>query len=427
VTFAILTLGCRVNQADSLGLETDLGALGGTVAAPDQADVVVVNSCSVTAGADQGTRQAVRRVHRRNPAAKIVVTGCYASRSAEEIAMLPGVVRVVGNAGKEQLASLVTALSPRTTAERFGWGDGACGAPVEPGIAGRTAWTLGVQTGCDEPCAYCIIPTTRGQPRSRPVDAVVAEAERVASWGFREIAITGVHLGAWGRDLDPPRRLVDLLDGLAARDLPVRYRLSSLEPMDCTHEVIDRLAADARFAPHLHLPMQHASSRVLTAMRRPYDGDWYARLVERVRARLPDAAIGTDVIVGFPGEHDEDFEKTRTYLAGAPLTYVHVFPYSDRPGTEAAHLGGKVHGATIRARADELRTVARALAKRFQRSQVGRVRPGLTLEDGTLVVTDNYLKVRVPAGVARNVFVNVRIDAATPGGLAGTVAAPPGS
>lgn len=421
MTFAIVTFGCRVNQADSLGLEAGLSVLGATVAPPGRAEVVVVNSCSVTAGADQGTRQAVRRVHRQNPTAKIVVTGCYAERSADEIAALPGVVRAIGNSGKEGLAELVASLGGQTTAQRFGSGDCACGAPVEPGIAGRTAWTLRVQTGCDEPCAYCIIPTTRGRSRSRTAEAVVAEAERVAAWGFREIAITGVHLGAWGRDFDPPRRLVDLLERLAKRDLPVRYRVSSLEPMDCTDDVVELLASDARFAPHVHLPLQHASTRVLTAMRRPYSGDFYARLVDRVRARLPDAAIGTDVIVGFPGERDEDFEVTRTYLMRAPLTRVHVFPYSDRPGTEAARLPGKVHGSAVRARADELRAVGRALAERFHRSQVGKVRPGLTLDDGTLVVTDNYLKVRVPAGLARNVLVDVRIAGFESGELVGHI------
>jgi threonylcarbamoyladenosine tRNA methylthiotransferase MtaB len=409
MTFASITLGCRVNQADSLGLE---------------AEVVVVNSCSVTAGADQGTRQAVRRVHRQNPAAKIVVTGCYASRAAPEVASLPGVVRVVSNAEKDTLATLVASICVPVTAERFGGGDGACGAPVEPGVAGRTAWTLRVQTGCDEPCSYCIIPTTRGRPRSRPMADVVAEAERVASWGFKEIAVTGVHLGAWGRDLDRPRRLIDLLAALSKLRLPVRYRLGSLEPMDCTDEVIGLVASDRGFAPHLHLPVQHASPRILTAMRRPYTPEACARLVERVRASLPDAAIGTDVIVGFPGERNDDFEQTRAYLMHAPLTSVHVFPYSDRPGTEAARLTGKVNGATVRARGDALRLVSRALASRFQQSQVGRIRPGLTLEDGTLVVTDNYLKVRVPAGLARNEFVDVRIDALASGSLVGTVLAP---
>src|SRR5216117_3803608 len=220
--YAVVTFGCRVNQADSLGFEEELRAAGAAAAAPDEADLVIVNTCSVTATADQGARQTIRRIARDNPAARIVVTGCYATRRPNELAALPNVARVIDNDNKPALIPLISAdtsgsvrLQPDlTTAERFGDGDGSCGAAIEPGVAGRTAFTLRVQTGCAEPCSYCIIPTTRGTPRSVPPDEVLREADRVAAAGFKEIVLTGVHLGSYGRDLSPPSSLVELLERL---------------------------------------------------------------------------------------------------------------------------------------------------------------------------------------------------------------------
>src|SRR5690349_5032292 len=206
--YAIVTFGCRVNQADSLAFEEELLGAGGRPASPEDADVVIVNSCSVTASADQGTRQTIRRVARGNPHARIVVTGCYATRRPGEVGALPGVAAVVGNDDKDQLvqnvlASTAVPSGEVTTAERFGDGDGSCGAAIEPGVAGRTAFTLRVQTGCAEPCSYCIIPSTRGAPRSVPIDDVLTEIGRVVAAGFKEIALTGVHLGSYGRDITP--------------------------------------------------------------------------------------------------------------------------------------------------------------------------------------------------------------------------------
>jgi threonylcarbamoyladenosine tRNA methylthiotransferase MtaB len=209
--YSIVTFGCRVNQADSLGFEEDLLARGGVPVSPDQADLVLVNTCSVTATADQGARQTIRRIARANPAARIVATGCYATRRPDELLALPNVVRVVHNDDKPKTIALLSTDFGLTTAVRFGEGDGSCGSAIEPGVAGRTAFTLRVQTGCAESCAYCIIPTTRGRPRSVPVDDIVAQIARVAAAGFREIALTGVHLGSYGRDLNPALSLVDLL------------------------------------------------------------------------------------------------------------------------------------------------------------------------------------------------------------------------
>ena len=441
-----------MNQADSLGFEEELRAKGASAAPPEQADLVIVNTCSVTASADQGARQVIRRVARANPSARIVVTGCYATRRPDEIRELPNVVRVVLNDDKPRLLTFVGRdFSPAgsdspTTAERFGDGDGSCGAAIEPGVAGRTAFTLRVQTGCAEPCSYCIIPTTRGEPRSVAVDAVLREVERIAAAGFKEIALTGVHLGSYGRDLTPRSSLIELLDALSAttflkaRGAPpplaedlalerrlsgsgesygalrphISFRISSLEPMDCTPEIVDLVASAASFAPHFHLPLQHASNRVLAAMRRPYTIEQYAALVDLIRARIPHVAIGSDVIVGFPGETDRDFEELAEYLERSPLTHVHVFPYSDRPGTPATAMRERPAGLVVRERARRVREISARLTTAFRESQIGSVHRALTLEDGSLVVTGNYLKVRIPPGRARNQWIDVRITGADP-------------
>jgi len=413
VKYAVITFGCRVNQADSLGFEEDLLAGGGIAASPESADLVIVNTCSVTASADQGARQTIRRVARSNPGARIVVTGCYATRRPDELAGLPGVVRVVRNDDKPQLIPLVR---PGAV------GDGPCGATIEPGVAGRTAFTLRVQTGCAEPCSYCIIPSTRGAPRSVPPEEVLREVERVVGAGFKEIALTGVHLGSYGRDLDRPASLVDLLRALdrSATCSPTAerlFRISSLEPMDCTNEIVDLVAHSPRFAPHFHLPLQHASPRILAAMRRPYTIEYYAGLVDRIRAHVPGAAIGSDVIVGFPSETDADFEALAAYLESSPLTHIHVFPYSDRPGTPASAIADKVPGLAVRERARRVREIGQRLAARFRASQIGTAHRALTLEDGSLAVTGNYLKVRIPPGRARNEWVDLRVTSEHDGEL----------
>lgn len=409
--YSIVTFGCRVNQADSLRLEEELRARGGVEAAPAHAELVIVNTCSVTASADQGARQTIRRIARENPSARIVATGCYATRRPDEVSSLPGVIRLVPNDDKLHAVELLEAASEITTAERFGGGDGACGAPIEPGVAGRTAFTLRVQTGCDERCSYCIIPSTRGRGRSVPLDAVVGEVRRVADAGFKEVALTGVHLGSYGRDLRSPSSLLDLLRALGELPVDVTFRISSLEPMDCTPAIVDLVAESAgRFAPHFHLPLQHASDRMLALMQRPYTLDDYRRLVDRIADRLPHASIGSDLIVGFPGESGDDFEKNVKYLPRSPLSHLHVFPYSDRPDTVASELSGKVDGAVVRERGARLRAIGAELARSFRERQRGTLRPGLTLEDGTLVVTDNYLKVRIPPGKTRNARVWVTIE-----------------
>jgi threonylcarbamoyladenosine tRNA methylthiotransferase MtaB len=421
--YSVITFGCRVNQADSLGFEEDFLDAGCQAAPVEDSDVVVVNTCSVTASADQAARQTIRKIARINPDAKIIVTGCYATRRPGDIASLPNVVRVVPNQQKLGLARAFRLHPELSTTERFGDGEGSCGAAIEPGVAGRTAFTLRVQTGCSEPCSYCIIPTTRGEPVSVPLDRVLQEVDRVVAAGFKEIALTGVHLGSYGRDLHPRASLLELLRSLdewvgrpsgRPENPDVLFRISSLEPMDCTAEIVDLVAGSGRFAPHFHLPLQHASNRVLASMRRPYTIEYYNDLVQRIRALMPHASIGSDIIVGFPGETDADFYGLAAYLEKSPLTHLHVFPYSDRPGTLAAAMPNRVHGSVVRERANRLRSISQQLTLRFHHSQVGTTHRALTLDDGTIAVTGNYLKIKIPPGRVRNEWIDLKINGVAP-------------
>lgn len=399
--YAIHTFGCRVNQADSFGMEERLRARGGVEAPADEADLVVINTCTVTGAADQGARNLVRRIARRNASARIVVTGCYATREPDALAGLPAVVRLVPNARKDTLVDDVCGPDPV---------EGHCGTPLEPGAMGRTAYPLRVQTGCEESCAYCVIPSTRGAARSRPLPDALADVKRLAAAGYKELWLVGVHLGSYGRDLEPRASLLDLLRALDGAGGDVTFRISSLEPMDCPPEVVDLVARSGRFLPHLHLPLQHGSDRVLASMRRPDTVDAYRRLADSIHARMPHASIGTDVIVGFPGESEAHAHESERAVADMPLSYLHVFPYSDRPGTVASTMTPKVEPAAIKARASRMRAIGDRHAARFASSQAGTVRPGLTIDDGSTVLTDNFLKVSVPAGLPRNVRVNVRLE-----------------
>ena len=280
---------------------------------------------------------------------------------------------------------------------------------LAPGVAGRTALTLRVQTGCAESCSYCIIPSTRGAGRSRPLPDIVSQVRHAIAAGYKEIALTGVHLGSYGRDLTPGASLVQLLTALGAIDAPVLFRISSLEPMDCGDALVDLVASSPRFAPHFHLPLQHGADSMLRAMHRPYTTAYYRRLVERIASTIPNASIGSDIIVGFPGETEAEMTAMRDLLQSLPLTYLHVFPYSDRPGTAAAALQPKVDGRRIRARAASIREIAAQLSRQFRQRQIGRLHRALTVDDGQSVVTANYLKLRLDTPRRRNEWVNVRV------------------
>jgi threonylcarbamoyladenosine tRNA methylthiotransferase MtaB len=414
-SLAVVTFGCRVNQADSLAIERDWLARGAALTSPDRADLVVVNTCSVTATADQGARQTIRRVARENPGARIVVTGCYATRQPSDLAGLPNILRIVPNTSKDDLfTALETDVRLPTTAERYDDGEDGCGAVYGPGLAGRTALTLRVQTGCEEQCSYCIIPRTRGASRSRPLSQVLREVRLAVEAGYKEVAITGVHLGSYGRDLDDGTSLVTLVRALADWREDVLFRISSLEPMDCTPEIVACVAGSPRLAPHFHLPLQHGADQVLKAMCRPYTAAEYESLVHGIRERMPHASIGSDVIVGFPGESDAHFESMRTLLRRLPLTHLHVFPYSDRPGTAASDMTGKIDAAVVRTRGREVRDIGAAMTRAFRASQAGRLTRALTVDDGWSAVTPNYLKIRLDRQRERNEWVAVRIASTEP-------------
>jgi threonylcarbamoyladenosine tRNA methylthiotransferase MtaB len=399
--YSILTFGCRVNQADSMVIERELRARGGVAVPSLDADVVVVNSCSVTATADQGTRQAIRRVARENPSARIVVTGCYATRCHDEVAALPGVVAVLPNSQKE---TLVTSHVPfRDNPVPLGT------VPLQSRyLLDRTALSIRVQTGCEEECSYCIIPYTRGKSVSRPVAEISTELQHAEQSGFLEVTLTGVHLGAYGRDLTPASSLDELLRAAADATEHLLIRLGSLEPMDVPPSLVD-LAAAGRLAPAFHLPLQHASDLVLARMRRPYTLTHYRRIVDHLRDRLPHAALGSDIIVGFPGETEADVDVLCEYLESSPLTSLHVFPYSDRPGTEASRESDKIPGPVVRDRGRRIREIGERLGARFRAAQSGSHRPALTIEDGTVAITDNGLRVPVGPGHQRNQRITVAI------------------
>jgi threonylcarbamoyladenosine tRNA methylthiotransferase MtaB len=428
VKYSILTFGCRVNQADSMAIERDLRARGGIAVSSADADVIVVNSCSVTATADQGTRQAIRRAARDNPRARIVVTGCYATRRPDEIAALPGVTAVVPNAEKERVGTVpnflrflgtvpnvrllgtVPNLDPHLgTVPNDDPRVGTVPKPDLEFLLDRTAFTLRVQTGCEEQCSFCIIPTTRGRSVSRPIDEIVRELQRAEQCGFREVTLTGVHLGAYGQDLAPRATLGAMLEAAIGVTDAVLLRLGSLEPMDVPETLAD-LTDTGRLAPAFHLPLQHASDAMLARMRRPYVLDDYRRIVDRLRDRLPHAALGSDIIVGFPGETGEDFDRLCRYLESSPLSSLHVFPYSDRPGTEASSFTDKIPAPVIKERGRIVRDIGHRLAARFRLEQAGTRRPALTIEDGTIAVTDNGFRLPV-AGHRRNERIEVHIPA----------------
>ena len=267
-----------------------------------------------------------------------------------------------------------------------------------------------VQTGCEEQCSYCIIPRTRGAGRSKPLDAVVADLRRAIDAGYKEVVITGVHLGSYGRDLSDGSSLTALVRVLAEWRDDVLFRISSLEPMDCTSEIVDIVASSPRLAPHFHLPLQHGSDDMLHAMRRPYTVAYYSALVERIKTLMPDASVGSDIIVGFPGEQADQFAAMRSVLERLPLTHLHVFPYSDRPGTAASQLHPKVDGRDTRDRGRAIRAIGEQMSRRFKQSQIGRTIRGLTVDDGRSVVTGNYLKLRLDAQRQRNEWVTVRVE-----------------
>ena len=439
-TVAFATLGCRLNQVDTQEMQGLLEARGfRTVPFAERADVVIVNTCTVTARADFSDRQAIHRATRINPDARIVVTGCWAQTSPEAAAGVRGVDLVVGNGDRHRLPDLLASLVERWEHDRAPQRDGAPQRD-KPGIhvsdvatirtlpeaplgrvAGRSRAFLKVQDGCSHRCAFCIVPFARGASRSREVSVVLDQAQRLVEAGHPEIVLTGVDLGHYGADLVPRTTLATLLRRMAGIPGLSWIRMSSVLPAYFTPELLEAVSGLPTIAPHLHVPLQSGSDRVLRRMRRPYTVAMYRRLVERLAAAIPRLGLGADVIAGFPEENEADFEETMALIEALPFTYLHVFPYSDRRGTEATGLDGHLAPRAITARAGRLRALGEAKSLAFRQGLVGRVEDVLVLETrdhdrGHLVgLTGHYVELTFdgPDDLMRT-MVPVRVTAATP-------------
>ena len=416
-TYHVENFGCRATQADGAAIERQLLDHGlERVAAADQAEVVVLNTCTVTAAADQDARSAIRRIHRENPGARILVTGCYAQRAPHELSSLPGVSLVIGNSHKHELASHLQPISgspdfvPLAQIGATSHADVIVGdifahtelmaAPVFGGDSfEKTRPNLKVQDGCNNRCSFCIIPFVRGRSRSLKLEQVIREVDALVANGYREIVLSGINLGRWGRELSPRANFAAMLHSILENTAMEKIRISSVEPMDWSNELIELVASSPRICKHAHVPMQSGSDRVLRKMHRKYRPWHYADRIERIRRAMPDAAIGADVMVGFPGETDDDFEQTRALIERLPFTYLHVFTYSSRPGTPSAAMPDQVPVQVARERNRVLRELAAHKKQAFMESFVGRKVEAITLThfDGeyTEGLTDNYLKVRV--------------------------------
>jgi threonylcarbamoyladenosine tRNA methylthiotransferase MtaB len=383
-----------------------------------EAELVVLNTCTVTALADQDVRKAAHRVHRENPDARILVTGCYAQRAPEELAVLPGVYWVVGNSHKNEIPEIVTEPGTPYHGEiRVGDIFAArefLSAPVEDAAGDRTRPNLKIQDGCNNRCSFCIIPFVRGRSRSSPADQVIGQVRNLAS-RYCEIVLSGINLGRWGREPGSTMRLPDLIRRLLQETDVARLRLSSVEPMDWSDDLLDLAATEPRIAKHIHAPLQSGSDRVLRRMHRKYRPRHYEERVRKARAAIPNAAIGADVMTGFPGETAEEFEESRAFIESLPFTYLHVFTYSERPGTPAAESPDQIPLEIRKDRNRILRDLAARKNLEFRRRMIGRTLSVVTLTEGAL--SDNFLKVELAMPRPANALIDVHIGSVTSTGL----------
>ncbi len=463
-TYHVENFGCRATQADGAALERQFETRGLAAAPAAQADLVILNTCTVTNSADQDARAAIRRVQRQNPLAKIIVTGCYAQRAPQEIAALPGVTCVIGNSHKHQLAEIalnevtvsseafvpladlgLTGQRPTTNDQRpFFVSDifahtELLAAPVfeSANAAGshesdRTRPNLKVQDGCDNRCSFCVIPSVRGHSRSLPLPQIIREVNTLVAAGYREVVISGINLGRWGRDLSASQTpdFESLIRAILAETRLEKLRISSVEPMDWTDELIALVASSPRIAKHAHVPLQSGSDAVLRRMHRKYRPWHYREKIEKIRAAMPTAAIGADVMAGFPGETDTEFEATRRLIADLPFTYLHVFTYSARPGTPAAAMSNQVPVQVARERNKILRDLAAEKKLAFMQSFVGKPLQAITLNvvhnrpagELTEALSDNYQKLYLEGRQEPNRWIAAHIAGVEDGTLVGTIA-----
>jgi len=415
----VQSFGCRASQADGAAIEASLEDRGWTaVRDAASADLVILNTCTVTQSADVDARRAVRNLHRDHPRAQVLVTGCYAQRAPQELAQIEGVRWVVGNSHKTQIADLVSneeyhgqiLIGDMSQSSEF------LASPVRDIRDDRTRPNLKVQDGCSNKCSFCIIPSVRGRSRSAPLDSVIAQVRDLAS-RYVEVVISGINLGRWGRDLPGGLRFIDLVRAILRETDLQRLRISSVEPMDWSGELLELVAGEERIARHVHIPLQSGSDSVLKRMFRKYRTRHYATRVELARELMPQAAIGADVMTGFPGETDAEFEETVRFIEQQPFTYLHVFTYSERPGTAAADLAQPVPVPVRQERTRVLRALSEAKNLEFRRRMTGATLLAVTLEQKGMALTSNFLKVEMACVREPNRNVDLEIADVTASGL----------
>jgi threonylcarbamoyladenosine tRNA methylthiotransferase MtaB len=417
----VQSFGCRASQADGAAIEASLEDRGYLpVREAESADLVVLNTCTVTHGADVDARRMIRGLHRNHPTAQILVTGCYAQRAPEELARIEGVRWVVGNSHKTQIADLVSHAGEEYHGQIL-VGDilaqsNFLAEPVRDVRDDRTRPNLKVQDGCSNRCSFCIIPSVRGRSRSAPLESVVTQVRDLAS-RYCEVVLSGINLGRWGRDLPGNRRFVNLLEAILTDTDVRRLRISSVEPMDWSQELLELVSGEPRIAKHFHLPLQSGSDSVLKRMFRKYRTRHYASRLDVAYRLQPDAAIGADVMTGFPGETDAEFAETVRFIEQQPFTYLHVFTYSERPGTLAEQLGSPVPMQLRRERTAVLRELSDKKNREFQQRMLGKQLPAVTLEQRGMALTSNFLKVEMTQPREPNRLVELQIGALTDSGL----------
>ncbi len=371
---AITTLGCKINQFESAAMAEALDRDGFQVVSfEDEADIYVINTCTVTARTDAESRRLIRRARNRQPAAKIVVTGCYAQMAFDRLREMEGVQLILGNTEKKGIAALVREIGdePRVLVSDISLERQATGVSLES-FAEHTRAFLQVQTGCDAFCSYCIVPYARGRSRSVPFEETLDGIRTFAGKGFKEVVLTGIHLGGYGLDLIPRQHLIDILAVVESERLVPRLRIGSLEPTEINTPLIQFLATSEIICRHLHIPLQSGHDRVLERMNRHYTTDRFREVMEELAAAITDICLGCDIIAGFPGETDAEFAATYRFIDSLPIAYLHVFPFSPRQGTPAATMPGQVPGSVIRERAAVLRRLSEQKKRAYHERFVGR-------------------------------------------------------
>lgn len=425
----ISTLGCKSNQYDSSALEDILIESGHCIVPlPGPADACIINTCTVTEKTDVQSRQLIRRVRRLNPGAIVIVTGCYAQVSPDEVKEIDGVDYIIGNPEKGRILEYLKKGRRDAPVAAIGrWEDGTPFTLRAKTSGGRTRANFKVQEGCNRACSYCIIPRARGASRSLPPDDIFRELDSLMEAGYKEIILTGIHLGAWGAELSPPLGLVDLLKLIDGRKYPCRFRVSSLDPDEVTDGLVDMLKSTS-VCNHLHIALQSGDDSIIRKMKRPYTAELFRERVTKAFESVPEVSIGGDVIAGFPGEGQKEFEKTFSLLKDLPLAYLHIFPYSRRRGTAAIDYAGHVPARTIKERCERLRKLDEEKRKAFYKRSIGRNAEALVeiardRKTGLLKGrTRNYIPVLFEGGdELKNTVASVRLASYTVNGMQGVI------